>query len=62
MKQVKGFFNISNTDSDNFNADLKKSINDLQEQNQEVEVQYQVNSFPNGQIVYSALILGRVEV
>jgi hypothetical protein len=61
MKKVSGFFNISNTDSDDFNADLKKAINDLQDLKQEIEIQYQVNSFPNGQIVYSALILGRME-
>ena len=62
MKEIKGFFNISNTDSDNFNADLKKAINELQDAKQEVEVQYKVNNFDNGQLVYSALILGREEI
>lgn len=57
--KIIGAFNISNTEGDKFLIDLQKAINELQDSGQEVEVQYKVNSFPNGQIAYSALILGR---
>lgn len=62
MKKIKGVFNISNTEEKQFRENLQKAINDLQNDNQEVEVQYKVNNFDNGQLVYSALVLGRVEV
>ena len=57
--RIKGVYNISNTDAENFNRDLNNAILILQKDNQEVDVQYHVNSFPNGQIVYSALVIGR---
>lgn len=61
MKKIKGYFNISNTNYDMFNKDFENAINELQNDGQEVEVQYQTNAFSNEQIAYSALILGRVE-
>lgn len=57
--QILGMFNVSNTDNEKFDNDVQRHINTLQDDEQIVEIQYQVNSFPNGQIVYSALILGR---
>jgi hypothetical protein len=57
--KIVGIYNINNTDDELFCKDLIKNINTLQNDGQEVEVQYQVNSFPNGQIVLSALVLGR---
>lgn len=59
--KIKGWFHINNTDYSTFNKDLQKVINDLQDDGQEVEVQYKVNTFNNGQMVYSALVLGRTE-
>lgn len=57
--KILGIFNVSNTNYMKFVDDITLNINKLQDDDQIVEVQYQVNSFPNGQIVYSALILGR---
>jgi hypothetical protein len=62
MKQIKGRFAISDTDFDSFNENLKEAINKLQNDKQEVEVQFKVNTLNNGQLVYSALVLGRVEL
>jgi len=62
MKKIKGFQNISSTDYNTFNDEFIKGLEKLQKDNQEVEVQYAVNNFDNGQLVYSALLLGRVEV
>ncbi len=59
MNKIIGMFNISNTDSSKFVKEFINTINVLQEDNQEIEIQYKVNSFSNGQLVYSALILGR---
>lgn len=57
--KIIGTFNLSSTDAEAFMNQLSEDINKLQDDGQEVEVQYSVNSFPNGQIVYSALLLGR---
>jgi hypothetical protein len=62
MKQIKGIYNINDTDYKQFHELLIKDISFLQNDGQEVEVQYKVNNFDNGQLVYSALILGRVDV
>lgn len=59
MKNILAYFNVSNTNTDDFHKNLEGAINKLQEDGQEVEVQYKVNTFENGQILYSALILGR---
>lgn len=56
---IIGFFNISNTNDKLFNRDLEDAVNKLQANGQKVEVQYKVNTFPNGQLCYSALVLGR---
>ena len=62
MKKIKGVFHVSNTEFEDFNRDLKKSINDLQADNQEVEIQYGTNIHnSSGEILFSALVLGRVE-
>lgn len=61
MKKIKGFQNISSTDYNTFNDEFVKGLEKLQADNQEVEVRYKVNNFDNGQLVYSALLLGRVE-
>lgn len=63
MKKIKGVFHVSNTEFEDFNRDLKKAINDLQADNQEVEIQYGTNIHDSdGQILFSALLLGRVDV
>ena len=57
--KIIGICNIVNTDDKQFIKDVNKSIVTLQNDDQTIEVQYKVNSLPNGQIVHSALILGR---
>jgi len=47
------------TDYESFIKDISKTINSLQDDGQTVEVQYSTNSLGNGQLAYSALILGR---
>ena len=58
--KIKGIFHFNDTDFDTFNKHLFENINKLQDDGQEIEVQYKTNTLPNGQIFYSALILGRV--
>ena len=57
--KIKGLFNLSSTDHKDFTDKLIKTINELQKDGQTVEIQYQTNTFNNGQIVYSALLIGR---
>ena len=57
--KIKGLFNLSSTDYKDFTDKLIKNINELQKDGQTVEIQYQTNTFNNGQIVYSALLIGR---
>ena len=56
--KIKGLFNLSSTDHKDFTDKLIKTINELQKDGQTVEIQYQTNTFNNGQIVYSALLIG----
>lgn len=57
--KIKGLFNLSSTDHKDFTDKLIKNINELQKDGQTIEIQYQTNTFNNGQIVYSALLIGR---
>ena len=57
--KIKGLFNLSSTDYKDFTDKLIKNINELQKDGQTIEIQYQTNTFNNGQIVYSALLIGR---
>ena len=57
--KIKGLFNLSSTDHKDFTNKLIQNINELQKDGQTVEIQYQTNTFNNGQIVYSALLIGR---
>ena len=54
--KIISYFNISSTDSSVFDENLRKVISRLQNDGQEVEIQYAVNSL---NLVYSALIIGR---
>lgn len=56
---LAGYFHISNTDNDAFNEAFEKAVNKLQSDGQDVEIQYRVNTFDNGQVLYSVLIIGR---
>lgn len=56
---IYGIFNISCTDNTKFMKSLSERIIELQNDGQTVEVQYKVNRKQYGELVYSALILGR---
>lgn len=56
---IIGIYNVTDTDDKNFFNHLQEAITDLQNDGQKVEVQYKIGTFPNGQIIYSALVLGR---
>lgn len=60
-KNIVEVFHISNLDSIKFQDELNNSIKQLQDDNQEIEIQYSTNytdvsEFP---MIYSALIIGR---
>ena len=57
--KIEELFNLSSYDSNAFANQLAEDIKKMQNDGQEVEVQYKVNSHPNGEIIYSALLLGR---
>lgn len=57
--KIYGVFNVSNTDADKFLTDVSDNIRKLQDDGQEVEVQYCTDFAGNATVVYSALILGR---
>ena len=58
MKQIKGYFHLSMTDFDEFNKKFKDCFNKLQNDGQEVEIQYKTNTL-NDKICYSCLMIGR---
>ena len=62
MRKIFGFYNVGSDKDDVFNEKVLEVIRELQEEGQEVEVQYTTNVLPNGRIHYSALIIGRKEV
>lgn len=57
--KIVGIYNVCHTDADEFFKSLDKSITNLQEDRQEVEIQYSSNVMPNGQLIQTALIIGR---
>lgn len=57
--KIVGIYNVSTTDGDEFIKSVSKNINLLQDDGQTVDAQYSTNSLGNGQLAYSALILGR---
>lgn len=59
MSNIIGFFHVNSTDVDYFNESLHENISKLQNDGQEIEIQYTTNVLPNGQLVYNALMLGR---
>jgi hypothetical protein len=59
MKKIVGVISVAETDSIAFHKIMSMRIAELQNDGQEVEVQYQMATFPNGQMVQSALVLGR---
>ena len=59
MKQIDGFFHVSDSNFDRFNKNILDDIRKLQSNNQEVEVQYKTTTNSLGEVVYSALLLGR---
>ena len=58
MKQIKDYFHLSMTDFDEFNKNFKNCFNALQNDGQEVEIQYKTNTL-NDKICYSCLMIGR---
>jgi len=59
LKKIIGFYHVNNTEVKQFDEHFSKAMNLLQDDKQEVEVQYKTNVFDNGQILYSALLIGR---
>lgn len=62
IKQIVQTKHLSNTDFNIFQENYGKALDEMQGDNQEVEVQYNTNTFPNGQVLFSALLIGRKEV
>lgn len=50
-----------NTDNDKFMDEVVRKINDYQNKNYDVEVQYSTCIDKRNNIVYSALIIGRIK-
>jgi chorismate mutase len=63
MRNIFGVFNISSNNAEEFYKQLSDIINKLQQNNQEVEIQYNTQIINNSEnpILYSALLLGRKE-
>ena len=53
---------ITNPDSKAFTADVGKIVDIFQKENLEVEIQYQTARNSSGQIVYTAIVIGRAEL
>ena len=59
--KIVGIFNPCSTDYEVFLNSVIEDINKLQEDGQEVEVQYSTTSLRGDNVLYSALIVGRKE-
>lgn len=57
--KIVGMFNPCSTDNNTFVGMVNESINKLQDDGQEVDIQYSTISLGGANILYSALILGR---
>lgn len=57
--KIVGIFNPCSTDYKTFLISVIEDINKLQEDGQEVEVQYSTTSLGGDNVLYSALIIGR---
>ena len=57
--KIVGIFNPCSTDYEVFLNSVIEDINKLQEDGQEVEVQYSTTPLGRDNILYSALIIGR---
>ena len=57
--KIVGVFNPCSTDYEVFLTSVIEDINKLQEDEQEVEVQYSTTSLGGNNVLYSALIIGR---
>lgn len=61
MKKIKGLFTPTSSNNNQFIKWVDDDINLLQEEGLEVEIQYTPVILPTGEVVFSALIIGRVE-
>ena len=57
--KIVGMFNPCSTDNKTFVETVHTTINKLQEDGQEIEIQYSTIGLGGANILYSALILGR---
>lgn len=57
--KIVGIYNPCYTDNETFIEKVIEDINKLQEDGQEVEVQYSTTSLGGDNVLYSALIIGR---
>lgn len=60
--KIVGVFNPCSTDYEVFLTSVIEDINKLQEDGQEVEVQYSTASLGGDNVLYSALIIGRKKI
>ena len=57
--KIVGMFNPCSMDNETFTKMVIEDINKLQEDGQEVEIQYDTTSLGGDNVLYSALIIGR---
>ena len=57
--KIVGIYNPCSTDNKTFIEKVIEDINKLQEDGQEVEIQYNTTGLGEGTVLYSALIIGR---
>ena len=57
--RIVGLFHITQTNAKNFYEEVNKTVKQLQYDGQEIEIQYQPCSLVNGEVVFTALIIGR---
>ena len=57
--KIVGMFNPSSTDNKTFLEYLQADINMLQNDGQKIEIQYKPIDLGSGNVLYSAMVLGR---
>lgn len=58
---IKGLYNINYNEREEFMKNVIKTVAQLQEDNQKVEIQYSTYE-SNGLINYNAMVIGRIKI
>lgn len=60
MKKIDSIGIVSNIDNNKFARELLNKVNEIQEKGFDLEIKYSTSVSPAGELIYGALIVGRI--